>query len=322
MRANESLKMPEPDGLSPEGQPLEGQALRRAIVEFARNASTEVSTHDEDSMPVLASTLPRGTAVYVAHTPKATLNEVIATAVRLQGLGFRASPHIVARRVPSEQALASGLQQLAAAGVEQALLVAGDLDKALGPYSSTLDIIDSGLLQNSSLKRLGVAGHPEGHKQVPDDVLLAALRHKQAFGVRTGLELHIATQFTFDPDAVIAWDERLTREGITLPVHIGIAGPTPLPKLIKYAMACGVGASLNAVMKNMTAITKLARLATSPDEMLMGLVRGGAAQGSSRIVQPHFYAFGGVAATARWIRAVIDGNFELRPGGGKFVMDA
>ena len=317
MRANESLKMPEPVS-----HLLEGRALERAIVEFARNASTEVSTHDEDSMPVLASTLPAGTAVYVAHTPKAKLSEVVATAVRLQGLGFRASPHIVARRVESQQALRTGLQQLAAAGVEQALLVAGDLEKPLGPYASTLDIIDSGLLQDSSLKRLGIAGHPEGHKRVPDDVLLAALRQKQAFGARTGLELHITTQFTFDPHAVIAWDERLTREGITLPAHIGIAGPTPLPKLIKYAMACGVGASLNSVMRNMTAMTRLARLATTPDEMLMGLVRGGAAQGSSRIVQPHFYAFGGVSATARWIRAVIDGNFQVKPDGGRFVMDA
>jgi methylenetetrahydrofolate reductase (NADPH) len=317
MRANESLKI-----TAPVTPMLEGPALKRAIVDFARNASTEVSTHDEDSMPVLAATLPAGTAVYVAHTPKAKLSEVVATAVKLQGLGFRASPHIVARRIESRQALETGLQRLAAAGVEQALLVAGDLEKPLGPYTSTLDIIDSGLLQNSSLKRLGVAGHPEGHKQVPDEVLLAALRHKQAFAARTGLELHITTQFTFDPEAVLAWDERLTREGITLPTHIGIAGPTPLPKLIKYAVACGVGASLNAVMKNMTALTKLARLATSPDEMLRGLVRGGAAQGSSRIVQPHFYAFGGVSATARWIRAVIDGNFELRPGGGKFVMDA
>ena len=317
MRANESLKM-----LKPVSEPLEGETLKRAIVEFARNASTEISTHDEDSLPVLVSTLPRGTAIYVAHTPKATLNEVVATAVRLQQLGFRASPHIVARRVPSQQALTTGLQQLASAGVEQALLVAGDLEKPLGPYTSTLDIIDSGLLQNSSLKRLGIAGHPEGHKQVPEPVLLAALRQKQAFGARTGLKLHIATQFTFDADAILAWDERLSREGITLPAHIGIAGPTPLPKLLKYAVACGVGASLNAVMKNMSAIRKLARLATTPDEMLTGLVRGGSAQGSSRIVQPHFYAFGGVAATACWIRAVIDGNFEIRPDGGKFVMDA
>src|SRR5581483_9211401 len=100
------------------------------------NASTEVSTHDQDSMPVLARTLPPGTAVYVAHTPKAKLSEVVATAIELQKLGFRASPHIVARRVESQQALQTGLQQLAAAGVEQALLVAGDLEKPLGPYTS------------------------------------------------------------------------------------------------------------------------------------------------------------------------------------------
>ena len=317
MRANENVKIQESIPA-----PLQGPELKRAIVAFARNASTEISTHDEDSLPTLATTLLPGTAVYVAHTPKAKLSDVVATAIKLQALGFRASPHIVARRVESQQALQTGLQQLAAAGVEQALLVAGDLEKPLGPYRSTLDIIDSGLLEDSSLKRLGIAGHPEGHKQVADDVLLAALRHKQAFAARTGLKLHLATQFTFDADAIIAWDERLTKEGITFPAHIGIAGPTPLPKLIKYAMACGVGASLNSVMKNMTAMAKLARLATTPDEMLTGLVRGGAAQGSSRIVQPHFYAFGGVAATACWIRAVIEGRFEVNPDGGKFVMDA
>jgi methylenetetrahydrofolate reductase (NADPH) len=302
MRANESLKINEPNDA-----PLEGAALKRAIVDFVRNASTEISTHDEDSLPTLASTLPPGTPVYVAHTPKATLNEVAQTAVKLQRLGFRASPHIVARRIDSHQALQNALALLSAAGVEQALLVAGDLPKPAGPFTSTLDIID---------------GHPEGHKQVADDVLLTALRHKQAFAALTGLKLHIATQFTFDADAIIAWDERLTREGITLPAHIGIAGPTPLTKLIKYAVACGVGASLNSVMKNMTAMSKLARLATTPDEMLVGLVRGGAAQGSSRIVQPHFYAFGGVSATARWIRAVMDGKFELKPDSDKFAMDA
>jgi methylenetetrahydrofolate reductase (NADPH) len=317
MRANESLKIQ-----ASAAAPLEGRELKGALVDFTSHASTEISTHDEDSLPILASTLRAGTAVYVAHTPKAKLSDVVATAIKLQQLGFRASPHIVARRVESQQALQTALQQISAAGIEQALLVAGDLEKPVGPYMSTLDIIDSGLLQDSSLKRLGVAGHPEGHKQVADNVLLAALRHKQAFAAKTGLKLHIATQFTFDADAIIAWDERLTREGITLPAHIGIAGPTPLPKLIKYAMACGVGASLGSLMKNMTAMTKLARLATTPDEMLTGLVRGGAARGSSRIVQPHFYAFGGVAATARWIRAVIDGRFSLRSDSDKFEMDA
>ncbi|MGH8208706.1 MAG: hypothetical protein ACREU6_03780 [Steroidobacteraceae bacterium] len=80
--------------------------------------------------------------------------------------------------------------------------------------------------------------------------------------------------------------------------------------------------SLISVMKNVAIMAKVARLATTPDEMLTGLVRGGAVRGSSRIVQPHFYVFGGVAATARWIRTVIDGNFEVKPDCGRFAMDA
>ncbi len=87
-------------------------------------------------------------------------------------------------------------------------------------------------------------------------------------------------------------------------------------------MACGVGASLHSLMKNMSAMSNLARLATSPDEMLAALVQGGAGTPASPLVHPHFYAFGGTVATARWLRAVVDGNFEVPSDGGKFVMDA
>jgi hypothetical protein len=39
-------------------------------------------------------------------------------------------------------------------------------------------------------------------------------------------------------------------------------------------------------------------------------------------VRPHFYAFGGVMATATWMRAVMDGAFELQPDSDKFAMNA
>jgi methylenetetrahydrofolate reductase (NADPH) len=296
--------------------------LKRAVVEFAHGASTEICTHDEEMLPTLANKLPAGTSVYVAHTPKATLDEVVRLAIKVQALGFRASPHIVARRLASEHALKTALAELTDAGVEQVLLVAGDLDKPLGKFTSTLDVIESGALQNAALKRIAVAGHPEGHRAVDESTLLAALRRKQDFAHKTGIKVHITTQFGFNPEAIVAWDRKLSQEGITLPVHVGLAGPTPLPKLIKFAMACGVGASLNSLLGNMKAMANLARLATTPDEMLVGLVRGRALHSGSRLVQPHFYSFGGVAATSRWMGAVVDGNFEVNPGGGKFVMDA
>jgi methylenetetrahydrofolate reductase (NADPH) len=205
-------------------------------------------------------------------------------------------------------------------GVEQVLLVAGDLDPPLGPFRSTLEMIDTGALQAAGIKRIGVAGHPEGHRAVDDAELLAALRYKQAFGKETGIAVHIATQFGFDPDAICAWDRRLTEQGITLPAHVGVAGPTPLPKLIKFAMACGVGASLGSVMRNMSNMAKLASMATTPDQMFLGLLKGRAAHPGSRILQPHLYAFGGAVNTADWLRAVADGAFELQPGGEKFTI--
>jgi methylenetetrahydrofolate reductase (NADPH) len=114
----------------------------------------------------------------------------------------------------------------------------------------------------------------------------------------------------------------MTEQGITLPVHVGIAGPTPLAKLIKFALQCGVGASMSSLVKNVGSLANLTRLATAPDEMLLGLIRGRAAYCGSRLVQPHFYAFGGTMATATWLRAVADGSFTVQADGRKFVMNA
>jgi methylenetetrahydrofolate reductase (NADPH) len=295
--------------------------LKSRIVQFARDASTEISPHDEGILPELAHTLPSHTTVYVAHTPKATLSDVVRTAVKTAAIGLRASPHIVARRIESQQALRAGLRELKAAGVEQVLLVAGDRNPPAGKFSSTLQILESGATLDAGIQQLGVAGHPEGHPAVQADELWKALEYKQAFAERTGTRVHIATQFSFKPDAVLGWSRQLVDRGITLPVHLGVAGPTPLPKLIKFAVQCGIGASFGSLMKNMGAIGGLTGLATTPDQMVTGLVRGGAGQSWNRVIHPHVYAFGGVMATAKWLRALVDGAFELDESGEKFTVN-
>lgn len=289
--------------------------MRRRIVAFMRRASTEVTTHDEKVLPELAATLPKGSTVYVAHTPKAHFDDVIRVALRVQALGLRASPHFVARRLPSEQAVREGLKELCDAGVEQALLVAGDIDAPLGPYANTLDVLASDALAGSALRCLGVAGHPEGHPQAGAKQLWQALSIKQEFGERTGIAVHVATQFGFDPQGICDWAMQFGANGISLPVHAGIAGPTSITKLLRFAMQCGVGASLQSAAKNMKAVTNVARQATTPEEMIPALVALGAGSELSRVVQPHFFTFGGAVATARWIRSMHEGAFEIRPDG-------
>jgi len=301
---------------------LSAAELKRSIVQFVSAASTEISTHDEDHLPALMQELAVGTTVYVAHTPKAALEDVVRVALKLQSAGMHASPHIVARRIASREALRAALAQLRAGGVEQVLLVAGDLSAPAGRFASTLDVLATGCLEESGILRAGIAGHPEGNNSIDPAMLWQALAHKQAYAQRTGVKLHIVTQFSFDPQAICAWDRSLATHGICLPVHVGIAGPTPLPKLIKFAVQCGVGASLRSVMKNMSMMSKMAHLATSPDEMLVGLIRGRSASGDMQLCQPHFFAFGGVLATAQWLRMVREGRFDLPPDGGKFVRTA
>jgi methylenetetrahydrofolate reductase (NADPH) len=240
----------------------QANGLRQRLDGFVAHVSTEITSHDDDVVASLAATLPPGTIVYVAHTPKSTLDDVVRVALEVQAAGLRASPHLVARRIGSVAELARAASGLRGAGVEQVLVIAGD--------------------------------SPPGRRDptaVPSSCSKVACSSRRA-------------------STVSVW--RVIRRGIRLPVHAGMAGPTPLPRLIKYAMACGVGASVRGAMRNLKAMTGLAGLATSAEEMLIGLARGRDSVPSARIVQPHVFAFGGSVATARWLRALLDGSYELR----------
>ncbi len=302
-----------------------GISLKQQLVEFAQAASIEITPDDAAHLPELSKVLPQGMTVYVAHTPKLTLSEVVAFSARVQAAGFHASPHIVARALQSEAVLKGALGDLAKAGCDRILLIAGDYPTPAGPYPSTLEVLDSGLTVAAGIKTVGVAGHPEGNPVIADDALWAALKVKQAFADRTGTKLQILTQFGFNSGAVIDWCRILRQRGITLPVHAGLAGPTPLSKLIRYAMRCGIGASLRVLtakgggLKN---LANMAKVTATPDEMLIGLVTGRQQLGPSVLALPHFFSFGGSVETGRWLQAVREGRFTLNADGQGFAVDA
>jgi methylenetetrahydrofolate reductase (NADPH) len=289
----------------------EAASLHQQLCDFVAAGSTEVTPHDEKSLAELARILPAGYPVYVANTPKTSPDDVVRVALRIQELGLTASPHVIARRVVDAQRLRDRLRVLAAGGVQQVLLVAGDVAIPNGAFASTLELLDSGVIHDAGIQRVGVAGHPEGHPAVADDVLWQALERKQAIARATGLKMHIATQFGFDSRSLGDFERGLAERGINLPLYAGVAGPTPFLKLLKYAAHCGVGNSLKAVSGNAASLGRLPHLVTRADEMLLGVYRAKQANRDSRIFAPHFFAFGGVLETGRWLRAVIEGSFEL-----------
>lgn len=288
--------------------------LEARIAAFAARASLEITSNDRDVPAALVGRLPAGTPLYVAHTPNAKLADVAEVACMAERAGFRGCPHLVARRIPSRAELDAALARLREGGVTRALLVAGDLTPPAGPYASTLEVIESGALDRAGLASVGVAGHPEGNPNIPPDVAWDALVRKQAWGARTGIAVHVATQFGFDSAALAVFDAGLTARGVSLPVHVGVAGPASLKSLAKFAVMCGIGASLAAILSNPLALGSLKSLVKTIDEVFPAVVRVADASPGGRFVQPHFFAFGGVMKSVEWLEAVRAGRFDLVDG--------
>src|SRR6202521_1826280 len=180
------VKVSQPGRAAPAMNDLKGR-----IVSFMGGASTEITPSEENRLPELKSVLPAGSAVFVAHTPNASFAQVIHAALAVRSAGFLATPHIAVRRVPNAETLRSALAELRAGGVEDILLIAGDAPRPIGEFCGTLDVLESRILEESGITRIGIAGHPEGHSAVASALLWEALEAKQAFAARAGMSMYL-----------------------------------------------------------------------------------------------------------------------------------
>ena len=208
-------------------------------------------------------------------------------------------PHIAARRLASERALDVYLERLATeVNIEQVFVIAGDLPQPQGPYEDALAVIRTGRLAQYGVKRVGIAGYPEGHRQIADFTLDRALSDKVRALTELGHDAEIVTQFAFESDPVLKWLRRIRDDGVTPPVRIGVPGPASLTTLIRFAARCGVGVSAKVMEKYGRSITRL--LNTAGPEMLIGDLSSRLKPEVHGDVNLHLYPFGGLAKTAEW----------------------
>ena len=130
------------------------------------------------------------------------------------------------------------------------------------------------------------------------------------FAKTAPFKVRFVTQFGFDAQAFIDWERETSARGIDLPMHVGVAGPASFKQLAKFAVVCGVGASARMLANRTGAMADLLRT-KAPDDLIVDFARHRAANPGSRIRCPHFFAFGGVAKSARWANAVRDGRIRL-----------
>ena len=273
--------------------------------DFTSGYSIEVIPRSAAKIESFTDLLPKNTRVYLAHLETEDISAMIATAKRLNREGFTVMPHIPARLIQNQATLNDWISMYQnEAGVDEALLLAGGSKKPVGDFDSSIQLIESGLFDKAGFKRLHVAGHPEGSKDIDPSGgtknVTEALSWKQEFSKRTDASMAIATQFCFDAGVVKKWADSIKENGIDIPIHIGIAGPAKLQTLLKFSVECGIGPSMKVLTKRAKDLTTLL-LPYKPIQILNELAEYKSKDPESNIEQVHFFPIGGIKQTVDWI---------------------
>lgn len=279
-----------------------------SVASLLAGYSIEVMPRTAAKLDRIEGLFPPGTRVYVAHVEGTPIADMVATAARFRAAGHPVMPHIPARFIRDLAMFEDWLRRYRDdAGVDEALVLAGGATVPAGRFDSAMQLLETGLFDRHDFGRLHVAGHPEGSRDIDPDgstrLADAAVRWKQAFAERTGAAMALVTQFAFEAGPVIAWADRIAGAGVGLPVHVGIAGPARLQTMIRFAMTCGIGPSARVLHRRAKDLTKLLS-PYEPTELLADFAAHREAHPDSPIRQLHFFPFGGIEATARYIETI------------------
>lgn len=281
---------------------------------FLTDFSLEVTRPKLADVEAIRDSAGAGVRVYVSAIPTRPSLELVEQAAMTRKVGLEPIPHIAVRNYTSRDELTSLVGRLAVeAGVKHVLVISGDRGDSAGPFTSSLEIIESGILQQHGITHVSVAGHPDGHPVVADDVMNRALLAKLEAAAQSGLTADVVTQFAFDPAGITRWIMKMRDLGIEAPIRIGLAGPTNLTTLLKYAQRCGVKASIGGITKHAGLVKNLFGV-SAPDSVVRALA-GENATGALGNVAVHYFSFGGVAATSKWAAHAAQGRIALEGDG-------
>ncbi|HEX2216365.1 MAG TPA: methylenetetrahydrofolate reductase [Xanthobacteraceae bacterium] len=283
-------------------QALHATASDDVTAALLRDASIETSSRDPTAAAQLADWFAPGTDVFINFVPGTDHRRLVDVAIAVRRAGFEPVPHLTARGVAGAAELSAVLTRLAGeAGVQKVLAIAGDVAVPRGPFGSTLEMVESGLLAAQGVKSVGFAGYPEGHHTQPREAVQEALAAKLAAARAQGLQGFIVTQFCFEAAPILAWLGAVRAAGVSVPIRIGVAGPASNRALLTFAMRCGIGTSLRVLLNQPQSIGRLLRDA-SPDGLIAELAAGLARLAPGERPRLHLFPFGGLAKTGAWRR--------------------
>ena len=279
-------------------------AVNERITALLRAATIEV--YAKNSPLALDGLFRPGADIYVSYLPGDDFQQRIDIARTLRNAGYNPVLHVPARQMTSRQMLEDYIGgAVREAQVRRVLLIAGDSTRARGTYATSLQLIQSGVLEAHGIACVDVAGHPEGNVGLSHQRLMNVLTDKRDAARAAGLDFAIVSQFSFDPRPIEQWLGAIRTAGIDSPVRLGLAGPASPATLLKFALRCGIGNSISAVQKHVGTIGRLLK-DTGPEGVVRGLGEVLASDAGRTVEAFHFFPFGGLSKTSAWIREALD----------------
>ncbi len=141
------------------------------------------------------------------------------------------------------------------------------------------------------------------HPLIDDEALRQALFDKLPFAT------YIVSQMCFDPEAILGWVSRIRRQGVGLPVVVGIPGVVNKKRLFQISRKIGVGDSARFLEKHAGLVASLlANVFESgsyiPHELVEKLTPY-IGDEEYNIVGFRIYTFNQVESTEKWRQRVL-----------------
>ncbi|MEE1757652.1 MULTISPECIES: 5,10-methylenetetrahydrofolate reductase [unclassified Streptomyces] len=244
--------------------------------------------------------VPRDVVVTVTASPVKGLEPTLDLAGRLAAHGYRVVPHVPARLLRDDLHLKEVVDRLREAGVDDVFVPAGDADPPAGSYDGALPVLRRLSELGRPFARVGVTGYPESHPLIHDDVTVQAMWDKREHAT------YVVSNLCFDPRVLGEWLVRVRRRGVTLPVHVGVAGPVQRAKLLAMATKIGVGESTRFLTQHASWFVRFAAPGGYSPEKLLTRTESALTDPASGVAGLHLFTFNQIAETESWRRALLD----------------
>jgi methylenetetrahydrofolate reductase (NADPH) len=276
----------------------EAQA-RRALIDALSRPRYEILPLEGVADEVGAH-VPPEVRLTITASPSRGLEASVALVERLRAAGYVVTPHLSARLVRDRGHLEELGRRLAAAGVRDIFVIAGDTREPAGEFPGAADLLSAMGELRERFADVGISGYPESHHVISDDTTIEAMFEKEPMAT------YIVSQICFDAEVIGIWVRRVRDRGTLLPIWIGVPGAVGHRRLLRISRRIGLGESARFLRAHGDWFRRLLLPRVYEPTSLVRDLGPTVGDPAARIAGFHIYTFNELERTEDWRRRVVE----------------